>query len=459
MVRKKKIVIMGLGLHGGGIGAANYFIDKGCSVTITDLKAKKELEDSLRRLKSSKDVRLVLGRHEFPDFENADLVVKNPAVPPSSPYLAAARSRGVPVDSDIGLFFDIVKERTDNIIGITGTKGKSTTSALIHAVFRRKYPGTLLCGNITVSVFDVLHRIERNNYLVMELSSFQLGDIREKKISPRICVFTSFMEDHLDRYSGMDDYFSDKAVLYERQRPGDVLIYNRDGVLPGLIRPNRGVKAWTFGMSQDFKGPGAYLENGVICIRTKEGWRKVVDSSRMRLLGEHNRYNVLAAVCTASAEGVPPGEIADAVENFRGLEHRLEWVGERKGVSFYNDSSATNPAAAQAAIRSFPGPVTLIAGGSDKDLGLSGFACDIRDRVTRLLLLDGTGTRRLQEETGVEGGVFTDFEVAVRHAFEVTPPGGVVLLSPGFASFGMFENEFHRGREFKRIVRQIIGTE
>lgn len=459
MVRKKNIVIMGLGLHGGGIGAANYFIDKGCHVTITDLKEKEELEGAIRRLKRSIDVRLVLGRHEFPDFENADLVVKNPAVPTSSPYIAAARSHRVPVDSDIGIFLDLVKGRTDNIVGITGTKGKSTTSALIHSVFRRKFPDTVLCGNITVSVFDVLHRIVRNNYLVMELSSFQLGDMRQKRISPRIGVFTSFMEDHLDRYRGMDDYFRDKAVLYGWQRPEDVLVYNRDGVLPGLIRPNRGVSVLTFGMSQDFQGSGAYLEKGILCMRTKEGERKIMDSDRVRLAGEHNRYNVLAAVCTASAEGVPPDEIADAVENFRGLEHRLEWVGERKGVSFYNDSAATNPAAAQAAIRSFPGPVTLIAGGSDKDLGLSGFAEDIRDRVTGLTLLDGSGTRRLKAEAGIEGEVFTDFEVAVKNAFEKTVPGGVVLLSPGFASFGMFENEFHRGREFKRIVKEITGQE
>jgi UDP-N-acetylmuramoylalanine--D-glutamate ligase len=272
-------------------------------------------------------------------------------------------------------------------------------------------------------------------------------------------VFTSFMEDHLNRYRGMNDYFCDKAVLYEWQRPKDVLVYNRDGMLSGLVRPNRGVKVYTFGMSPDFQGPGAYLENGVVCMRLTKSMRKIVDCARVRLVGEHNRYNVLAAVCAASAEGVPPEEIADAIESFVGLEHRLEWVGERNGVSFYNDSASTNPAAAQAAIRSFSGPVTLIAGGSDKKLGLSAFALDIRDRVARLVLLDGSGTRRLQEEAGIEGCVFTDFEAAVRHAFEETAPGGVVLLSPGFASFGMFENEFHRGAEFKRIVREIIRSE
>jgi UDP-N-acetylmuramoylalanine--D-glutamate ligase len=459
MGRKKKIVIMGLGHHGGGIGAANYFIEKGCRVTITDLKGKEELWGSMRRLTPAPDVRFVLGRHEFSDFENADLVVKNPAVPSGSVYLAAARSHGVPVDSDIGIFLDLVKTRTDNIVGITGTKGKSTTSALIHAVFRKKFPDTVLCGNITVSVFDVLDRVVRNTYLVMELSSFQLGDIRNKRTSPRIGVFTSFMEDHLNRYRGMNDYFCDKAVLYEWQRPKDVLVYNRDGMLSGLVRPNRGVKVYTFGMSPDFQGPGAYLENGVVCMRLTKSMRKIVDCARVRLVGEHNRYNVLAAVCAASAEGVPPEEIADAIESFVGLEHRLEWVGEKNGVSFYNDSASTNPAAAQAAIRSFSGPVTLIAGGSDKKLGLSAFALDIRDRVARLVLLDGSGTRRLQEEAGIEGCVFTDFEAAVRHAFEETAPGGVVLLSPGFASFGMFENEFHRGAEFKRIVREIIRSE
>jgi len=194
-------------------------------------------------------------------------------------------------------------------------------------------------------------------------------------------------------------------------------------------------------------------------MRTKKGVRKIVESARVRLAGKHNRYNILAAVCAASAEGVTPEGIAQAIESFRGLEHRLELVGERNGISFYNDSAATNPAAAQAAIRSFSCPVTLIAGGSDKELTLKGFIDDIKDRVTRLVLLDGSGTRRLQEEAGIESPVFTDFEAAVRHAFETTALGGVVLLSPGFASFGMFENEFHRGGEFKRIVREITGKE
>ncbi|MBN2322761.1 MAG: UDP-N-acetylmuramoyl-L-alanine--D-glutamate ligase [Spirochaetes bacterium] len=459
MGRKKKIVIMGLGLHGGGVGAANYFIEKGCGVTITDLKKKEELWGSIRRIKSAGNVRFVLGRHELADFENADLVIKNPAVPSDSVYLETARSHGVPVDSDVGVFFDLVKARTDNIVGITGTKGKSTTSALIQALFRRKFPDTVLCGNIAVSVFDVLGRIIRNTYLVMELSSFQLGDIRDKMFSPRIGVFTSFMEDHLDRYRSMEDYFRDKAVLYEWQRPKDVLVYNRDGVLPGLIRPNSGVKVLTFGMSPDFQGQGAYLKNGVVCMRTEEGTREIVDYDRVRLVGGHNRYNILAAVCAAFSEGVPPEDIADEASCFGGLEHRLEWVGERNGVSFYNDSAATNPAAAQAAIKSFSCPITLIAGGSDKGLVLSEFAADIEERVQRLVLLDGSGTRRFQKETGIGGRIFTDFEAAVRHAFEKTAPRGVVLLSPGFASFGMFENEFHRGGEFKRIVREIIKGE
>jgi UDP-N-acetylmuramoylalanine--D-glutamate ligase len=193
MAKEKAVVIMGLGLHGGGVGAANYFIEKGYRVTVTDLKPREGLKESIKKLKPAKRLRLVLGRHEFKDFRTADLVVKNPAVPRDSPYLAAARESGVRVDSDIGIFFDLVKDRTSNIVGITGTKGKSTTSSLIHTIMKEKWKNPVLCGNITVSVFDVLQSIRKSTYLIIELSSFQLGDIKQKEYSPRIGVFTSFM--------------------------------------------------------------------------------------------------------------------------------------------------------------------------------------------------------------------------------------------------------------------------
>jgi UDP-N-acetylmuramoylalanine--D-glutamate ligase len=457
MAKEKAVVIMGLGLHGGGVGAANYFIEKGYRVTVTDLKPREGLKESIKKLKPAKRLRLVLGRHEFKDFRTADLVVKNPAVPRDSPYLAAARESGVRVDSDIGIFFDLVKDRTSNIVGITGTKGKSTTSSLIHTIMKEKWKNPVLCGNITVSVFDVLQSIRKSTYLIIELSSFQLGDIKQKEYSPRIGVFTSFMEDHLNYYRTMGDYFEDKAVLYRWQRSGDVLVYNRDGELPGLIRPNEGVSVFTFGLGQDFEGEGIFIRDGRILLRTGTEEVEVMDTADVRLPGRHNLYNVLAAACVALIERVAPSTIAGAVGKFRGLEHRLERVGEKDGVIFYNDSAATNPDAAVMAIQSIGSPITLIAGGYDKGLSLKKLADSINSGVFRLVLLEGNGTGRLLQE-GIREGyeICGDMGEAVRHAYDATEPGGSVLLSPGFASFGMFSNEFERGNEFKTAVKEII---
>ena len=460
MAKEKAVVIMGLGLHGGGVGAANYFIEKGYRVTITDLKPEEELKESIERLKPSEKLCFVLGRHEYEDFRTPDLVVKNPAIPRNSPYISFARKNGVPVDSDIGIFLELVKDRTRNIIGITGTKGKSTTSALIYETLKKKFINPILCGNITVSVFDVLKSIENDSYLVMELSSFQLGDIKDKRYSPRIGVFTSFMEDHLNYYRTMDDYYEDKAVVYRWQRPGDVLVYGRDTDLTRLIRPNDGVGVYTFGLDPDFGGRGAFIRDGKIFFRNAEKEVEIIRIKDVRLPGSHNLYNVLAAATVASIETVSPSAIAEAVSGFQGLDHRLEWAGEKNGVTFYNDSAATNPDAVVMAIKSFSSPVTLLAGGSDKGLSLKTLVGIINSDVFQLVLLEGSGTARLIEEGLLEGyEVYGDIGEAVRHAYSVTEPGGIVLLSPGFASFGMFKNEFHRGNEFKKAVKEITAEE
>jgi UDP-N-acetylmuramoylalanine--D-glutamate ligase len=459
MAKEKTVVIMGLGLHGGGVGVTNYFIEKGYRVTVTDLKLQEELQESIEKLKPGKRLRLVLGRHEFEDFRTADLVVKNPAVPRDSPYISFARKNGVQVDSDIGIFLDLVKNRTANVVGVTGTKGKSTTSALIYTILKEKCKNIALCGNITISVFDVLKSVRKNTYLIMELSSFQLGDIQWKQYSPRVGVCTSFMEDHLNYYRTMDDYFEDKAVLYRWQRSGDVLIYNRDGELHRLVQPNGGVTVLTFGLGQDFEGEGVFIDNGRVLLRAGGEEVEIMATADVRLPGRHNLYNVLAAACVASAEGVAPSTIAGAVGKFRGLEHRLEWVGEKDGVDFYNDSAATNPDAAIMAIQSVGSPITLIAGGYDKGLSLKKLVESINADVFRLILLDGNGTRRLLEE-GIRKGyeLFDDLREAVWYAYNATGRGGTVLLSPGFASFGMFRNEFERGNEFKTVVKEIIGA-
>ena len=397
-------------------------------------------------------------------------MIKNPAVPPDSPYLRHAAERGVRIDTDIGVFLDKARAVTPNIIGVTGTKGKSTTAALIHRIFSGVFGGVVLGGNITVPVLSLLDGLQRNAYVVLELSSFQLGGIRGKTFSPRVAVFTNFFEDHLNYYRSMEDYFEDKSVLFRFQGEGDALVANRED--PGLaaLSANDGVKRFSFGFGGSFRGGGSYISGEEIRFRVPEGDDRFVMSVReTNLRGTHNLYNVLAAVAAAMSEGIPPGAVSEAVRSFGGIPHRLEYLGEWRSIAFYNDTAATVPDAAVRGVSSFDGPLTLIAGGADKGLPLESFARTILERVGELVLLEGSGTGRLLDSLGRAAGkspgalpvpcrVFDSLEKAFAHSCRVTPPGGTVLLSPGFASFGMFKNEFDRGNRFKTLVKELIGT-
>jgi UDP-N-acetylmuramoylalanine--D-glutamate ligase len=455
----RNVLIMGLGLHGGGAGAANYFVSHGDRVVVTDLKSKAQLAWGIEKLIEKDKIRFALGGHEYRDFKNADLVIKNPAVPKDSPYLAYAREHGATVDTDVGVFLDCIRKKTDNIIGVTGTKGKSTTASLIYAVLRKQYHA-LLAGNITVSVFDILPMVARSTYVVLELSSFQLGGIEGKEFSPRVGVFTNFMEDHLDYYTDMDEYFSDKACLYRFQHEGDTLVVNRDDDVFRRVDPPGGVRLFSFGLGREFTGSGVFVKkepgSDVLYFRTQSTDYRLFDTTGIHLPGIHNLYNVLGAVTACFSEGIHPRVLRDAISDFRGLPHRLEYIGVRGGVQFVNDSAATVPAAAIRGINSIDGNITLIAGGFDKGLDLRDFIQVMREKVSHLVLLDGSGTGRLIKE-GLDRDyvIYDDFKEAVLYAYGISSQGDTVLMSPGFASFGMFKNEFDRGNQFKEIVRSL----
>ncbi len=454
-----KVLIMGLGLHGGGAGAANYFVSRGCQVVVTDLKSEDELADGIKMLKQREKIRFVLGRHEYNDFRDADLIVRNPGVPKDSPYIAYAKEQGTAIDTDVGVFLDCMRKKTRNIIGVTGTKGKSTTASLIHTILKMKHSDALLAGNITVSVFDILPQVTTDTYIVLELSSFQLGGIENKQFSPRLGVFTNFMEDHLDYYDGMDEYFKDKAVLYRFQRRGDVIVVNRDNDVFRRVSPGKGVKMLSFGLTKNFSGSGVFIQKDgkrdVLYFKKHDQTWRLFDAGVIHLRGRHNLYNMLAAVAACVSEGIDPSEIRDAVFGFKGLPHRLEYIATKSGVHFINDSAATMPDAAVEGINSIEGEVTLIAGGSDKGLTLGTLVRTVKEKVKNLILLEGSGTKRLIGEGLEEYCMFDDFKEAVSRAYAVSAPGMTVLLSPGFASFGMFMNEFDRGNQFRDIVSNL----
>lgn len=456
MEKGKTVLIMGLGLHGGGVGAANYFTSLGYRVVVTDLKTREELESSLEKLRDREKIRLVLGRHDFKDFRNADLIIKNPGVPPRSPHIEYARKHGVRIETDVGIFLEYVLRLTNNIVGVTGTKGKSTTAAMVHKILCARNPGTLIAGNITIAVLDILKDVKKDSNIVLELSSFQLGGIRDRKYSPRVAVFTNFLNDHMNYYKNMDEYFEDKAVIFRYQREGDILVINREDEIADMVQAKKGVRLVSFGIREGFKGEGSFVRGNDILYWRDGKELRVMGKDAVRVPGSHNLYNTLAAVSTAIALGLEPEEIESGIRAFSGLEHRLEYVTSKEGVQFYNDSAATTPDAAIAGIMSLEDPITLIAGGHDKGLELRKFIDVIALRVKNLLLIEGTGTRRfIKEARNMNFTLFNDLKEAVYRAWQLTEPGGKVLLSPGFASFGMFSNEFERGRMFKELVLSL----
>jgi UDP-N-acetylmuramoylalanine--D-glutamate ligase len=455
-----KVTVMGLGLNGGGLASARYFVRHGAQVTVTDLRVEEKLRDSIERL-SGLPVRYVLGKHEEKDFTGADLVIKNPAVPPTSSLLQAARSRGIPVETDLSIFLSKAK---NPIIGVTGSKGKSTTASAIAFGLHRVDQGSVLAGNITVSPLDFLDGIDPRSPVVLELSSWQLGDLRGRGIlAPAISAFTTILPDHLDRYDGMGDYIADKEVIFREQTREQKAVFNLDD--PWQREFPRETKAQPFFYSASDLPDGlrgAWLEGrqGTVRLASSGGEKTIL--SGMRLAGAHNALNLLCAGLVLQVYGVKTEVVCRALAEFPGVEHRLEMFHEWKGLRFYNDSAATIPQATVQAVKSIEGPCVLIMGGTDKKLDFSPLA-EVARSPRAVILLQGSATEKIRSLLEREGvrfeGPFPDLagavEVAIARAFDGQP--GAVLFSPGCTSFGMFRNEFDRGTRFKQAVREATS--
>ncbi len=432
----KKITVMGLGLLGRGLGDTLFLVRCGALVTVTDLKTADQLAPSLMRLEGL-PVRLRLGEHHPDDFVNADMILRNADVPRSSRFLQLAAERGVPVEMDESLF---CKYFSGQIVGITGTRGKSTTTTLIHRILSAHRKRVFLGGNIRgLATLPLLEHAQENDTAVLELSSWQLQGFHDSKISPHASVFTNVYPDHLNRYQGMGDYIQDKKAIFLYQRDGDFCVFNGD-------------QSETAELAREAPAGKEFFR-----------LRDVPDAWSVRLPGKHNRENVAAAACLCRKLGVPDETIRSTVEEFRGLEHRLEWLGEKDGIGFINDSTSTTPVAGCAALNSLPGKrILLIAGGADKNLDLQPFAEAAASRAHKIALLQGDATEALHRQIVSTGGEmkivgrFDELKNAVKRLVEEAEPGDVVLLSPGCASFGMFQNEFHRGESFVKIVREIL---
>jgi UDP-N-acetylmuramoylalanine--D-glutamate ligase len=458
-LRGSRVTVMGIGTRGGGLGVVRWLVGQGAAVTATDGKTAEQLGPVADEL-AGLPVRLVLGGHDAADFSavGADLVVRNPAIPRRAPLLELARSEGVPVEMEMSLFFRACRAP---IVGVTGTKGKTTTSTLIAHVLRNDHPGTVLAGNMGVSALAQLDRLTLEAPVVVELSSWQIESLIEHGLSPHVAVITNISEDHLDTYDGFDDYAATKIGLLAAQRADDVAVLNRDDqrVWSGASRTSGQVIP--FGLTDD-GGAGAWLDGDELVVRDANGELRLERPRGLALAGDHGARNALAALAVARALGSRDHAIRGGLSGFDGVPHRMEFVAEIAGVTYINDTTATAPAAAIAALSAFAGRrVHWIAGGADKSLDLSELAATVARDAESIHLLDGSATPRLMTAIVAAGGrprgPYRSIADAALTAHRASVPGDVVLLSPGCASFGLFRDEFDRGEQFRAAVARVHG--
>ena len=449
----KRITVMGLGLLGGGVGVTRFLARQGADVTVTDLKDAETLAESVAKL-DGLPVAFRLGGHVDADFTNADLVVVNPAVPDGSPFLAKARAAGVALETEINLF---VKLCPATLIGVTGSNGKSTTVSLLHHLLAAGDRRAWLGGNIGRSLLEDLAAIGPDDLVVLELSSFQLGRLRATRRSPAISVVLNLSPNHLDRHGTVEAYAHAKQAILANQRPTDFALLNADcPAVSAWETVGRG-SALYFSTSRAI-GQAAYVDRGHAVWRHNGRDRALFRISDLTLVGRRNLSNALAASLAAALCGVEPAAIAARVGTFTSLEHRLEPVRELAGVRYYNDSKATTPEAAMAALDAFEQPVVLIAGGYDKHLPFDALGGRIAARARHVVLL-GETAEQIQQAIAAHGATPTqivpDLEAAVRAARAAAHHGDVVLLSPACASYDMFDNFEQRGARFKRLVEEM----
>jgi UDP-N-acetylmuramoylalanine--D-glutamate ligase len=457
--RGKRVTIMGLGTRGGGLGVARYLAREGAIVTVTDRRTKDDLEASIREL-DGLPIRYVLGRHDEQDFkrDGADIVVRNPGVRRNNPLLQLAREQGVAIEMEMSLFF---RACPAPIIGVTGTKGKTTTSTICAEMLRAWDPTTVLAGNMGISALDQLPQIDAGTPVIIELSSWQLEALDEHKLAPHIAVLTNISEDHLDAYESFADYAATKRTIAHHQKPADFIILNHDEGEVWRASDETQAHVVPFGMVGPDK-PGMWVNGSTLVWRSNEGEEWIAIPDNPALTGSRQALNAAAAAAAALLRGAPVSAVSQGQRSFSGIKDRFERVAEINGVEYINDTSATAPVAAIAALERLPGRrVHHIAGGAGKQSDLSCLADAIREAAHAVYLLDGTATAQLRSMLEARGvaiaGTYHSMSAAVETAAKAARPGDVVLLSPGCASFGLFRDEFDRGDKFREAVTLIAS--
>ncbi len=449
-IKNQKVLVVGLARS--GVAAANFLLKKGAHVTITDLKSCHELEQEIGQLEGK--VRLALGGHTEADFLDPDFIVISPGVPTGLSELKHAVARGIPILSEVELAYPFL---TGKVIGITGSNGKTTTTALVGEIFKNAGRDAVVAGNIGTPLIQYASvgdsPASPDRYYIVELSSFQLENIRRFKCD--IALLLNVTPDHLDRYLCFEDYALAKERIFMNQTRKDYAVLNVDNSLSLSMAEGRKAQVMLFSRRQ-MLSEGVYVDDGNIYIRWKNEHHFLMRVRDIRLKGNHNLENVLAAAAAGFLSGLELSTMAETFRRFAGVEHRLEFTRRAGGVDYYNDSKGTNVDSAIQGIQALDQPLIVIMGGKDKGGDFTPLRPLLKKKA-KLLILIGAATEKIFAQLGndIETVRAHDLKEAIELARSRAAVGDAVLLEPACASFDMFDNYEHRGRVFKEIVHGL----
>lgn len=451
---KKYKNISVIGAARSGVAAARLLKNKGFSVFLSDSTDEKKINPVFIDEIQKNGVEYEFGRHSDRVYD-ADLVVVSPGVPQNSDVIKNTLTRNIELVSEVEAASWFCKGK---VIAITGTNGKTTTTTLIGEIFKEAGYNTFVCGNIGTAFSDVVEKTTDDSIIVLETSSFQLDNIKHFK--PFIAIFLNITPDHLDRYDSFEMYLKSKMKITGNQSESDYFVFNFDDELVRKsAKENVHAKKSAFSLNgfvkKDFES-GAYTNNMDLIYYYYMGEENIIDTQKLIIKGQHNVYNAMASVISAKIFGIETSCIRKSLENFKGVEHRLEFVRDINGIKFYNDSKATNVNSVWYALKGFEEPLVLLLGGKDKGNDYSEIEKEVKQHVKHIIAIGDSKYKVYNYfKDIVPVTVSEDFEDAVFKAASNAVKGEVVLLSPACASFDMFENYEHRGREFKRIVNSL----
>lgn len=445
-LRKKRVLVVGLART--GVATALFCARHNAIVSATETRSESELGDAPAKLREA-GVALELGGHTQKMFLAQDLIIPSPGVPADDAFLLLAKSKGITVWSEIELAYRFLEGK---LIGITGSNGKTTTTTLVHHILQTGAMKAFLAGNVGTPLIGEVEKMDAGSVAVAELSSYQLELI--EKFRPNIGALLNLTPDHLDRHKTMEAYARAKTRIFENQTELDAAILNADDAASLIYAPKKPQVFWFSRKKRVAQGACLQDDGIVVAHHGKEDY--VMKAAEIPLAGAHNLENVLAAVIIARLAGVDAATIARGVKSFAGVEHRLEFVAEIRGVRYYNDSKATNVDATLKALDAFPGRILIVLGGKDKGSDYTVLQKPLREKAI-LALLIGAAADKIEKQ--IAGSVAIEragtIERAVEAAAMAARPGDVVMLAPACASFDQFENYEQRGRVFKELVRGL----